>query len=88
MTPGQTDALGSHHRQTSHQQGHSRTLISLNEPEVVYDPANVSDLQDIPIMAGCDPDAMLWQEQALKTRTYTSNITPILTRKGYQYQTT
>ena len=64
------------------------TLMSLKEPGVVYDPARASDLQAIPIIAGCDPDAMLWQEQALNTRTDTPNLTPILTRAGYQYQTT
>ena len=62
--------------------------MSLNKPGVVYDPAKASNLQDIPIMAGCDPDAMLLQEQALKTRTDTPNLTSILTRTGYQYQTT
>ena len=62
--------------------------MSLNEPGVVYDPAKVSDLQDIPIMAGCDADAMLWPEQALKNRTDTPKLSPILSRTGYQYQTT
>ena len=60
----------------------------LNEPGVPYDPAKASDLQEITIMAGRDPDAMLWQQQALKTRTDTPNLTPILTKTGYQYQTT
>ena len=64
------------------------TLMSLKEPGVVYDPAKASDLQDIPIMAGCDPDAMLLQEQALKTRRDTPILSPIVTRTGYQYQTT
>ena len=31
---------------------------------------------------------MLWQEQSFKTRTETQNLTPILTRTGYQYQIT
>ena len=64
------------------------SMMSLKEPGVVYDLAKASDSQDIPIMAECDPDAMLWQEQALKTRTDTPNLTPALTRTGYQYQTT
>ena len=62
--------------------------MSLNEPGVPYDTANASDFQDTPITAGCDPDAMLWQEKALKTRTDTPNLTLILNRTGYQYQTT
>ena len=61
--------------------------MSLNRPGVVYDAAKASDLQNIPIMAGCDLDAMLWQERALKTRTDTPNLTPILTRTRYQCQT-
>ena len=64
------------------------TPISLNQPGVVYDPGKASDLHDMPNMAGCDPDALLCQEQVLKIRTDTPNLTPILTRTGYQYQTT
>ena len=60
----------------------------LNEPGVLYDAAKASHLQDIPIMAGCDPDAVLWQELALKTRTATPNLTPVLTRTGYKSRTT
>ena len=62
--------------------------MSLNEPGVMYDTAKAPDLQDIPVMARCDPNAMLWQEQALKTHTATPNLTPVLTRTGYQYRTT
>ena len=47
------------------------TLMSLNEPD-----AKALDLQDMPIMAECDPDAMLWQEQALRGCTATLNLTP------------
>ena len=54
----------------------------------MYDPAKASDLQDIPIIAGYDPNAMQWQDQAPKTRTDTPNLTPNLTRTGYQYQPT
>ena len=61
---------------------------SLNQPCDVYDTTKAPDLQDIPVMAGCDPDAMLWQEQALKTHTTSPNLTPVLTTKGYQYRTT
>ena len=39
-------------------------------------------------MAECDPDAMLWHEPALKTRTDTQNVTPVLTRTGYRNHTT
>ena len=46
------------------------------------------DLEDVPIMAKCDPDAMVWQEQALKTQAVRPNLTPVLTRMGYQYRTT
>ena len=64
------------------------TLMSLNEPGVVYDAAKAPDLQDIPIMLGCNPNDMLWQEQALKTPTATPNLTSVLTRRGYHYHTT
>ena len=40
--------------------------MSLNEPGALYDATKAPDLQDVPIMAKCDPDAMVWQEQALK----------------------
>ena len=53
--------------------------MSLNDPGVVYDVAKASERQDIPMMVGCDPDAMLWQEQALKTRTDTLKLIFILT---------
>ena len=43
------------------------TLMSLNEPGALYDATKAPDLQDVPIMAKCDPDTMVWQEQALKT---------------------
>ena len=43
--------------------------MSLNEPGALYDATKAPDLQDVPIMAKCDPDAMVWQEQALKTQT-------------------
>ena len=56
--------------------------MALNEPGVVYDEAKASDLHQIPIMAGCDPDAILLQEKALRTRNDTLNVTPILTRRG------
>ena len=62
--------------------------MSLNKPGVVYDPTKDSNLQDNPIMAGCDPEAMLWQEQALKTCTDTPNLTQNLTITGYQSENT
>ena len=40
--------------------------MSLNEPGALYNATKAPDLQDVPIMAKCDPDAMVWQEQALK----------------------
>ena len=64
------------------------TLISLEEPGALYDAAKVLDLQDVPIMATCDPDAMVWQEQALKTEAVCPNLTPVPTRTGHQYRTT
>ena len=39
-------------------------------------------------MAKCDPDAMVWQEQALKPQAVCPNLTPVLTRTGHQYRTT
>ena len=62
--------------------------MSLNEPGSLYDAAKAPDLQDVPIMAKCDPDAMVWQEQALKTQAVCPNLTPVLTRTGHQYRTT
>ena len=64
--------------------------MSLDEPGVMYDAAKAPDLKDIPVFAGCEPDAMLWpeQEQALKSHTTTPNLTPVLTRAGYLYRTT
>ena len=62
--------------------------MSLNEPGALYDATKAQDLQDVPIMAKCDPDAMVWQEQALKTQTTHPSLTPILTRTGHQYRTT
>ena len=62
--------------------------MSLNEPGALYDAAKALDLQDVPVMAKCDPDAMLWQEQALKTGAVCPNLTPVLTRTGHQYRTT
>ena len=62
--------------------------MSLIKPGVVYDTVKAPDQEDLPIIAGCDPNAMLWQKQALKTRTTTPDLTPILSRTGYQYHTT
>ena len=44
---------------------------------VFYDAAKLPDLHYVPVMAGIDPDAMLWQEQALKTQVTHSSLTPI-----------
>ena len=60
----------------------------LNEPGALYNAAKAPDLQDVPLMAKCDPDAMVWREQALKTQAVCPNLTPILTRTGHQYRTT
>ena len=62
--------------------------MSLNKPGALYDAAKAPDLQDVPIMAKCDPDAMVWQEQALKTQAVCPSLTPVLTRTGHQYRTT
>ena len=62
--------------------------MSLNKPGALYDAAKAPDLQNVPVMARCDPDAMVWQEQALKTQAAHPSPTPILTRTGYQYRTT
>ena len=62
--------------------------MSLNEPGALYGATKAPDLQDVPVMAKCGPDAMVWQEQALKTQTTHPSLTPILTRTGHQYRTT
>ena len=64
------------------------TLMSLNQPGALYDKAKAADLQDVPVMARCDSDAMVWQEKALKTQAAHPSLTPILTRTGHQYRTT
>ena len=77
-----------------HQGAHPRsrhalvTLMSLNDPGALYDAAKAPHLQDVPVMAKCDPDAMVWQEQALKTEAAHPSLTPVLTRTGHQYRTT
>ena len=62
--------------------------MSLNELGALYDVAKARDLQDVPVMAKCDPDAMVWQEQALKTQAAHPSLIPVLTRAGHQYRTT
>ena len=57
--------------------------MSLNEPGALYDATKAPDLQDVAIMAKCDPDAMVRQERALKTLTTHPSLTPILTRTGH-----
>ena len=64
------------------------TLMSLNEPGALYDTDKAPDLQDVPVMGRCDPDAMVPHEQALKTQATHPSLTPILTRTGHQYRTT
>ena len=64
------------------------TLMSLNEPGALYGAAKAADLQDVPVMAICDPDAMVWQEQALKTQAARPSLTVVLTRTGHKYRTT
>ena len=62
--------------------------MSLNEPGALHDAAKAPDLQDVPVMARCNPDAMLWQEQALKTQVAHPSLTPILARTRHRYCTT
>ena len=62
--------------------------MSLNESGALYDAAKAPDLQEVPVMAKCDPDAMVGQEQALKTQAAHPSLTPVLTRTGHQYRTT
>ena len=62
--------------------------MSLNEPGALYDAVKAPDLQDVPVMVRCDPDAMLWQEQALETQVAHPSQTPILARTGHQYRNT
>ena len=62
--------------------------MSLKEPGPLYDGAKAPDLQDVTVKAKCDPDATVWQEQALKTQAVSPTLTPLLTRTGHQYRTT
>ena len=62
--------------------------MSLSEPGALYDVAKAPDLQDVPVMVKCDPDAMVWQDKALKPQATRSNLTPVLTKTGHQYRTT
>ena len=62
--------------------------MSLNEPGTLYDAAKAPVVQDVPVMARCDPDVMVWHEQALKTQAAHPSLTPILTSTGHQYRTT
>ena len=62
--------------------------MSLNEPGALYDAAKAPDLKDVPVMAKYHPDAMVWQEKALKTQAVCPNLTPVLTRTGHRYRTT
>ena len=62
--------------------------MSLNEPGALYDATKAPDLQDVPVMAKCDPDATVWQEEALKTQAAHPNLTPVFTRTGHQSRTT
>ena len=62
--------------------------MSLNKPGALCNAAKAGDLQDVPVMAKCDPDAMVWQEQALKTQVAHRSLTPVLTRTKHQYRTT
>ena len=55
--------------------------MSLNEPGALYDAAKAPDLQDMPVMARCDPDAMVLQEQALKTQAAHPSLAPVVTRR-------
>ena len=63
-TPGPWDATRKSHHQSTHRKATAALVIqmSLHEPGVVYKAAKAPDLQDIPIMTGCDPHAMLWQK--------------------------
>ena len=62
--------------------------MSLNKPGALYNAAKAPDLQDVPVMAECDPDAMVWQEQVLKTKAAHPSLTSVLTRTRHQYRTT
>ena len=86
-TPRQGPPRG---HQGAHPGGHNCACHShvLDEPGALYDAAKAADLQDVPVMAECDPDAMVWQEQALKTQAVCPNLTPVLSRTGHQYHTT
>ena len=52
--------------------------MSLNEQGALYNAAKAPYLQDVPVMATFDPDAMLWQEQALRTQVTLPSLTPTL----------
>ena len=73
---------------------HPQSYQSAHHPHVpqrIRRPVNAAkalDLHDVPVMAGRDPDAMLWQEQALKTQMTNPSLTPILASTRNQYRTT
>ena len=50
--------------------------MSLNETGALYDATRALDPQDVPIMAKYDPDAIVWQKQALKTQTTHPQLKP------------
>ena len=62
--------------------------MSLHAPGALYDAAKAPELQDVPVIAKCDADAMVWQEQALKTKAAHPSLTTVLTRTGHRYRTT
>ena len=62
--------------------------MSLNKPGALYDAAKAPDLQDVPVIAECNSDAVAWQEQAPETQAAHPSLTPVLTRTGHQYRTT
>ena len=62
--------------------------MSLNEPGITSNKSKAHHPKDIPAMEGCDPYAMLCQEQAPKAKANTPNLTPLLTRAANQYHTT
>ena len=71
-----------------HQSAHPRSHQCAHHPHVPQRTTKAPDLQDVRVMAKCDPDAMLWQEQALKTQVTHPSLTTILPGTGHQYRTT
>ena len=67
---------------------HDITILSQDEPGILYTTNKSRDLQTLPLLPDTDPDVLLWQEQALKQWGPPPPLTPLTTRRGHTYNTT